>query len=118
MYVSFPYQLIVGSIIFAFGGRVVVPSPDSLHPTLEVVAGIFEVAGGARGIIDDGRWLDAVGEDDVGVHGSDVDVVDVGFSVREGRSRRSSSCSMIWARTCFRMFSEKLRGCHGCMFCE
>ena len=60
------------------GGGVVVAPPRPPHPPLAAVVGVVEVAGGTGGVVDDGGGMEAVGDDNVGVHGRDVDVVDVG----------------------------------------
>ena len=58
--------------------QIVIPPPHPLHLVFAVVLGLVEATGGTGGVVDKGRGLEAVGEDDAGVHGCDVDVVDVG----------------------------------------
>ena len=49
-----------------------------MHLSFAIVAFLIVFAGGTGGVVDNGGGLETIGEDDVGVHCSDVNVVDVG----------------------------------------
>jgi hypothetical protein len=78
-YRCFPHQLILSPIVLSFCGGVVVSTPYPQHLALAVIPRLIEVASCARGVVDYGRGLKAVREDDIWVHGRDIDVVDQWF---------------------------------------
>ena len=63
-----------------------VSPPLPVHVSLAGCPGAVEVARGTCGLVHDGRGLEPIGQDDVGVHGPHVQVVDHGVlqAVRHG----------------------------------
>jgi hypothetical protein len=71
--------LILGTIVFIFGGRIVVATPDPIHSALAVIFCLIEIARGTRGVVHNGTWLQTIRQDDIGIHGTDIEVVDIGL---------------------------------------
>lgn len=69
-------ELAPHSLVVRERGGGVLASPRPHHGPLALVLGLVEVTRGAVTLAYHGAWLQSVGEDDVGVHGPHVQVVD------------------------------------------
>jgi hypothetical protein len=49
-----------------------------VHATLASILFLIEIAGGTRGIVHNGTWLKAIRQDNVGIHGTHVQMINVG----------------------------------------